>query len=302
VSEVPFSIVVVTWNCADALSTLAGSLNEHLADTEPQLVVVDNASDDDPFAAARRWAGPLELVRLPENRGFGAAANEGVRQAGGDVVVLLNPDTWLVDASLRDLARAALDRDALVGPRILDPDGSVQPSASGPVTGPWPWIRAFVPGAISPAPLAARTEPWRLDRAARVTWLTGACLAASRERLLALGPFDESLHLYAEDLDLGLRAARQGIESWFQPDVARVVHVGDVSSGRRYADAGLDVAAVNARLVLERAFGERAAARALRADRLRLRLRLSAKKLVRRPTERDRAALAALRRAAAGAG
>jgi GT2 family glycosyltransferase len=135
-----------------------------------------------------------------------------------------------------------------------------------------------------------------------VTWLSGACVAAPRARLLELGPFDETLHLYSEDLELGLRAARSGVASWFLPDVARIVHVGDVSSARRYADSGLEAAAANGRLVLERAFGKRVAARAQRADRLRLRLRLSAKRLLRRPTERDRAALAALRRASAGAG
>lgn len=291
----PFSLVVVTWNCADALDTLVGSLNRHLAAGSPQLVVVDNASDDDPFAPAGQWRGPLELVKLPENRGFGAAGNEGVRRADAESVVLLNPDTWVVDTSLFDLAAAALERHALVGPRVLDPDGSLQPSASGPVVGAWPWLRALVPGTIAPAALTAQMEPWRLERPTRVTWLSGACVAAPRHCLVELGPFDESLYLYSEDLDLGLRAARSGIHSWFLPETARIVHVGDVSSSRRYADAGLQVAAVNARLVLERTFGERVAARALHADRLRLRLRVAAKRALRKPVDRDAAALGVLR-------
>jgi GT2 family glycosyltransferase len=289
-----FSVVVVTWNCSGALATLVESMNEHLAAAQPQLVVVDNASEDDPFAAARRWRGPVELVELPENCGFGAAANAGVRRAEGEAVVLLNPDTWLVDSSLAELAATALEREALVGPQVLNPDGSVQPSASGPVVGVWPWVRAFVPGAISPSVLAARTEPWRLERATRVTWITGSCLAAPRRRLLDLGPFDEELHLYAEDLDLGLRAAWRGTESWFLPETARIVHEGDVSSRQRFPDAGLGVAAVNARFVIERAFGSRVAARALCADRLRLRLRVAAKRALRKPVDRDAAALAVL--------
>ncbi len=292
-----YSVVVVTWNCADALATLVESLNEHLSSAAPQLVVVDNASEDEPFGAARGWRGPLELVELPDNRGFGAAANVGVRRADGEAVVLLNPDTWLVDSSLSALAAAGLERDAIVGPRVLNPDGSVQPSASGPVVGVWPWVRAILPGALSPSAVRSRTEPWALQRPAQVAWLTGACLAAPRRRLLELGPFDESLHLYAEDLELGLQAARAGVGSWFLPDVARIVHVGDVSSGQRYADAGAAVAAANARRVLVQAYGDRAADRALRAERVRLRLRIGAKRLLRRPTARDRAALAAVRRA-----
>lgn len=293
----PYSVVVVTWNCADALATLVDSLDEWLRDEPPELVVVDNASDDDPFAAARRRQGPLELVRLDGNRGFGAAANEGIRRAAGAAVVVLNPDTWLVDGSLPALARAALERDAIVGPRVLDPDGAVQPSASGPVVGLWPWLRVLVPGALAAPSLRSRLEPWRLERATRVAWLTASCIAAPRELLLGLGPFDESLHLYSEDLELGLRAGRAGIASWFLPDVARVVHVGDVSSAQRYPDGGLAAAAVNARRVLERQYGAGPARRALRADRWRLAVRLAAKRLLGRPSARDARALAALRAA-----
>jgi len=293
-----FSLVVVTWNCADALATLVRSLNEHLADAAPELVVVDNASSDDPFAAAREWRGPLELVGLDENRGFGAASNEGVRRASGEAVVLLNPDTWVLDGSLADLAAAALERRALAGPRVLDPDGTVQPSASGPAVGTWPWLRAFLPAALSPAVVVARTEPWRLERETQVAWLTASCLAGPRDLLLGLGPFDESIHLYAEDLELGLRAGRAGVASWFLPRTARVVHVGDVSSSQRYDDRGLVAGAVNARGVLVRAYGERAAGRAFLADRVRLSLRVAAKRLLGRPAGRDAAALRALSGAA----
>lgn len=288
------SLIVVTWNCANALATLVDSLNEHLAGAE-QLVVVDNASDDDPAAAARRWRGPLELVVLPENRGFGAAVNEGVRRTSGEAVIILNPDTWLVDGSLDQLAAAALELRALVGPRVLNPDGSIQPSASGPVVGTWPWVRALWPAALAPSTVVAKMEPWRLEHATKVTWLTASCIAAPRDVLLELGPFDESLHLYSEDLELGLRAARFGIASWFRPDVSRVVHVGDVSSSLRFADAGLAEAAANARLVLTRELGEKQARRYLRVERFRLRLRVASKVALRRSHTRDASALAAVR-------
>jgi GT2 family glycosyltransferase len=264
-----------------------------------ELVVVDNASDDDPERAARAWTkGPVEFVALERNAGFGAASNEGVRRAGGDVVVLLNPDSELVDGSLGDLAAEARRRGAIVGPRLLEADGSVQPSAEGPPVGIWPWVGALVPGAVQPPLLAARTEPWRLERSVEVSWLTGACLAAPRDLLLGLGPFDERIELYGEDMDLGLRAREAGVASWFCPDVARVVHHGAASTSRRWDDDERAARkARNRRTAIRRAHGARAERRAWRAEHVRFGLRAATKRALGRDSGRDRRDLHALRRA-----
>ena len=147
-------------------------MNRHL-DGSQELIVVDNASSDSPAEAAAGWKGEHRFIGLDRNRGFGAASNAGVAAASGDATVLLNPDTEVLDDGLDRLAAAALARRALVGPRLLNPDGTVQPSASGPEVGVWPWIRALTPAAVQPGPLRARTEPYRLERAVEVTWLTG---------------------------------------------------------------------------------------------------------------------------------
>jgi GT2 family glycosyltransferase len=298
VSQERYSVVVVTWQSAGELARLVASMERYLGDG-PELVVVDNASDDDPEAAARRWTGgPVDFVRLERNAGFGAASNEGVRRADGDVVVLLNPDTELVDSSLDDLAAEARRHRAILGPRLLEADRSVQPSAEGPPVGVWPWVGALVPGAVQPALLAARTEPWRLDRGVEVSWLTGACLAAPRDLLAGLGPFDERIELYGEDMDLGLRAREAGIASWYRPDVARVVHHGAASTSRRYdAEQRATLKARNRRGAIRRAHGARAERRAWRADQLRFGLRAAAKRALRRDPERDRRDLRAVRRA-----
>ena len=105
------SIVVVTWNCSQHLEALVRSMNSHLDGTQ-ELVVVDNASQDDPEPASLRWRGRSVFERFPTNVGFGAAANRGVELAGRDSVVLLNPDTELIDASL--VARDGKARWAIV--------------------------------------------------------------------------------------------------------------------------------------------------------------------------------------------
>ena len=292
-----FSIVVVTWRSAGQLERLVASMNRHL-EAEPELVVVENDSGEDPEPAARAWRGALRLVREPRNVGFGAAANDGVAAASGEVVVMLNPDTELVDGGLARLATAAATGGAILGPRLLNPDLSPQPSASGPPVGVWPWARALLPGALQPGWLRSRTEPWRLEHAVRVSWLTGACFAASRDLLGALGPFDPRIELFAEDMDLGLRAASAGIESWFRPDLGAVVHHGSASTELRFAEReALELAARYRTAVLRRACGERRERLAALAEQLHLGVRSVAKRgLDHDAAARDAALLAALRR------
>ncbi|HSJ16875.1 MAG TPA: glycosyltransferase family 2 protein [Solirubrobacterales bacterium] len=291
-----FSVVVVTWESAGDLLRLVESMNRHLDGTQ-ELVVVDNASSDDPAGSARAWKGEGRFIGLDHNAGFGTAANAGTEASRHAAVVLLNPDSELVDSSLGRLVGVALSKQALAGPRLLNDDGSPQPSASGPPVGVWPWVGALIPGTIQPRAVRARTEPWRLETTTRVAWLTGACVAAPREVLLQLGPFDPAIHLYGEDIDLGIRAARAGIESWFCPDVCRIAHRGGASAAALVAEDREYQVVANRRGVLARAFGTRRETAAWLAHRANLTLRLLAKRAMGRDAEREAATLRAARRA-----
>jgi N-acetylglucosaminyl-diphospho-decaprenol L-rhamnosyltransferase len=290
------SIVVVTWRSAPDLRRLIASIRRHL-DERVELVVVDNASNDGVSSETTAWPGEARFIELEQNLGYGAAANRGVEVGSGEVIVLLNPDTELVDGSLIQLASFALERRCLAGPRLLGPDGSPQPSASGPAVGVWPWLGAVWPGRLQPRALQSLTEPWRLDRTSEVAWLTGACVAGPREALVRLGPFEPSIHLYAEDLDLGLRAGAAGVPSYFCPDLARVVHHGQGSTSQLLPEGPGDLIARNRRAVLRRAFGPRRERRAQAALVLNLGLRTTAKRALGRDAARDRAALRAALRA-----
>jgi len=270
-------------------------MNRHL-DGGQELVVVDNASTDSPQQAAAGWKGEQRFIGLGENRGFGAASNVGVENASADATVLLNPDTELLDDGLDRLAAEALRLRGLIGPRVLNPDGSIQPSASGPEVGPWPWVRARVPAALQPASIKARTEPYRLERPVEVTWLTGACIAGPTDVLARLGPFDPALHMFGEDIDLGLRAAAGGVSSWLDPRACRIVHHGQGSSTLAYGsrEGWRSTGTLNWRAALRRAYGPRREWLGWLALRVNLRLRLVAKTLLGRAGDRDRAAVEAV--------
>jgi hypothetical protein len=290
------SLVVVSWESREDLEGLIASMIDNLpTDGSVELIVVDNASSIDPTDTVDRWSGPAQVERLGENLGFGVASNRGVELANAPITVLCNPDVRLVDDSILRLAVFSAERRAIVGPRLLWNDGTLQPSASGPVVGIWPWIGALIPGAIQPGWMLARTEPWRRDESTKVTWLTGAVIAAPTEILERLGPFDEDIELMSEDLDLGLRAQHSGVTCIFAPDVATVIHIGGTSTRKRFDDGGRSISATNRERVIRRTYGSRSARLGTAALVARLRLRVAAKTALGRDSNAERAELQALK-------
>ena len=215
--SVPFTAVVVIHDSEPDLALLFDSLERHVH-PPPDVVVVDSGSRDGGAALARRRGA--DVVVLDGNPGFGAANNAGVARARTDVVALLNPDVELLDAGVLDLVARAHAVDALVVPRLLNADGSVQDSAH-PLPGrAGGLVPAIVHPRALPAPVRVRADPWRAARPRTVGWAIAAALVARTETLRALGPFDPDVFLFYEDMDLCLHARALGIRTELHPQVA----------------------------------------------------------------------------------
>jgi len=250
---VPYTVVVVSHNSARELEVLLRSVDA-CADGRPDVVVVDTGAVDGGAADAERWGA--EVVSLPDNPGFGAACNAGVERARHDVCILLNPDCELLDGALGALAaRAGARPAALHAPRLLNRDGTVQRSAH-PLPGTLGTLAAApVHPPLLPRALRDRVEPYRSDRTRTVGWAIGACLAAGTALLRRLGPFDPSVHLFAEDMDLCLRARAVGVPTILHPDL-RIRHTGGHSTFRN--GEPLDLLAARRRVVVGATRGRRA--------------------------------------------
>jgi len=210
------------------------------ASAEPtSVVVVDNAPGDDDASevAARHGA---RYVPLPANPGYGGAVNAGVRALPPDAewVLISNPDIVLAPGSI-DTLRAAGEHDpavGAVGPAVLNPDGSVYPSARAV-----PSLRTGVGHALfsnlwqrNPWTLAYRRETDPSDRSRDAGWLSGSCLLVRRSAFDAIGGFDEGYFMYFEDVDLGFRLGKAGYRNVYEP-AARVTHIGAHSTGTESA-------------------------------------------------------------------
>ena len=173
-----FAIVTVIHDSAAEIEGLLASI-ERFLDPRPQVVVVDSGSRDDGAEVARRHGA--EVIVLEDNRGFGAASNAGLERVAAPVTALVNPDVELLDAGLLRLVAEAETRTALLVPRLLNADGSVQDSAH-PLPGTLEaLIPAAVPRPLLPRPLRRRYEPWRSTRPRAVGWAIAACVVARTE-------------------------------------------------------------------------------------------------------------------------
>ena len=220
----PFAIVTVIHDSEQELVGLLDSVGR-LPDPLPRVVVVDSGSSDGGAAVAAEWGA--EVVRLDGNRGFGAGSNAGIEMVSEPVTAFVNPDVELLDDGLARLADDALAGGALLAPRLLNADGSVQDSAH-PLPGR---VGSLLPAVGPRRLLPTRFEPWRGDRPRSVGWAVAACVVGRTDELCALGPFDPDAFLFYEDMELCLKARRSGIATVYRPDVS-VRHLGGTSTAR----------------------------------------------------------------------
>ena len=246
------SVVTVLHNSAGSLPAMIASL-DRLGPPAPELICVDSGSrDGGPELAAGLGA---RVVRMEGNPGFGAACNAGIAAASGECCVLLNPDTHLVDGGLRRLEAAAGRSRAIFAPRLLNPGGSIQDSAHPVPGGLGSLVGALIPPRLLPQGIRNALEPFRASRPVVVGWAIGACLVAPTGLLRELGPFDPDEFLYAEDLDLCLRARAAGVPVVFRPDV-EVIHEGGHSTEAAIGEARrLEMQAGRRREVISRQLG-----------------------------------------------
>ena len=250
-----FTVVVVLHDSAAELAVLLRSIDAHLSE-RPQLVVVDTGSPDGGAERAAAWGA--EVVERRDNPGFGAACNAGLERARYDATVLLNPDCELLDGSLSVLAALARACPrALHAPRLVNGDGTVQRSAH-----PLPGTLGALAGAVMhpsllPRALRERLEPCRAERPRTVGWAIAACLAGEADVLRRLGPFDPTAHLFAEDMELCLRARAAGMPTVLHPRL-QVRHLGGHAVMR--AGEPFELLAARRRAVVGAIRGDRALA------------------------------------------
>jgi GT2 family glycosyltransferase len=216
------SVVVVTYNSMPELERCLESVSRH------EVVVVDHGSTDGSVELVRERFPGMRLLEQ-ENRGFGAGMNAGMRVAGGRYFLLLNADAWVLGDAAESLCAFAdaHPEAAVVGPRLLNPDGSLQPSVRG-----FPTLWRLATEYFFLRKLAPQSRLFNAffgagfdHRSVReAEWLGAACLLVRREAADDVGLFDESFFMFSEEVDWCCRFREAGWKVLFFPG-AEVTHV-----------------------------------------------------------------------------
>ncbi len=241
-ARLDISVIIVSWNVRDLLvKCLEALLSDDVSGGMAlQVIVVDNASSDGSEEAARAFPDVC-AIQTGENLGYGKANNMGFAEAAGSYLLVLNPDTVPQPGSLRALLDFAEAHPlaGIMSPRLLNPNGTVQPSAFRfptllmaaidlfglPVVIPGRLrLKLFGSGLNGRYPQETKTkDPFRIDHP------LGACMLIRREVYEQLGGFDPAIYMYSEEIELAMRASRAGWECWQVPE-ARVIHLGGQST------------------------------------------------------------------------
>lgn len=231
------AVVVVNTDSGEGALRCVRSVFEAAGDIRLEVVLVDNRSRDGSALAVTRAFPQVRLIQNDSNRGFPAAANQGMRSGRSDFVLLINPDAEIIAGTLERFLKVARDRPraGAIGALTRNTDGSIYPSARR--------VPTLLQGAVhtllapvwpeNPASRAYRMADWNRQSERQVGWVSGSSMLLRRAALDQVGLFDEGFFMYVEDMDLCTRLRGAGWEVWFSPELEIEHEGGTATAGKR---------------------------------------------------------------------
>ncbi len=235
------SIVIVNWNTKGLLKNCLNSIrNNLLGKLEFEIIVVDNASKDDSVEMLKNRFQHVKLIQNDKNLGFAKANNQGIKQAKGEYILLLNPDTVMVnDSILKMIDFMAMNRKVgLASCKLLNEDLTVQKSCW---LFPYLWWKFLGAFGLNKVLSKVFNNKFNFNfessaEARKIDWVKGAFMLLRGEAIRDIGGLDESSFMYGEDLDLCFHLNRIGWEIYYYPK-AKIIHLdnksGDVAWGNQ---------------------------------------------------------------------
>ena len=208
------SVVIVSYNVRSYLEQCLQSVKLALEGIEGEVFVVDNHSDDDSVDTVRTLYPWVRLIVNQENLGFSRANNIAIREAKGEYVLLLNPDTIVEEKTLRQVLSFMEEHEKAGGAGVMmhNADGSLAPESRRAL--PTPWVSCLKMLGFTKRYYMSHL-PW--DQPVRIEVISGAFCFLKRKALDEVGLLDEDFFMYGEDIDLSYRLLKGGWENWYLP-------------------------------------------------------------------------------------
>jgi GT2 family glycosyltransferase len=234
------AIIIVNWNGGDFLRRCLDSVVQFPPTARHEVIVVDNASTDGSHELLQSRK-EVRLITNTENVGFGRANNQAFASSDAPLLFLLNSDAEVHQGAIDRLIATIREDEKIgaVGPRLVNTDGSLQPSVwRNPLTPFEMIVTALRLHRLLPERLRANLLlgfHWDHSHRRSVRMLSGAALLVRRRMIDDVGGFDERFHMYGEDSEWALRMVRAGWLMLFEPTATVTHHVGK-SSANRWTD------------------------------------------------------------------
>jgi GT2 family glycosyltransferase len=228
-AEIDASVVIVSWNTCDILRGCLRSIYQQTREISFEVFVADNNSHDGSADMVRAEFPEVTLIRNSQNRGFAAACNQGMRMASARYMLLLNPDTVILDDAISRCVRYAdLNPDVgVVGCQVLEDEHRISPTG---FSFPSPLNVFLAQSGLSR--IFPRSRPfgrpelgwWDRETERDVDVVTGMFMLVRREAIEQVGLMDESYFVYTEEADWCFRFSQAGWRRVFTPS-ARIIHL-----------------------------------------------------------------------------
>ncbi|KKQ74271.1 MAG: glycosyl transferase family 2 [Candidatus Woesebacteria bacterium GW2011_GWB1_38_5b] len=214
------SVIIVTYNSESVIENCLNSLSKSIKRPKSQIILVDNGSKDETVKLVEKLYPQTIIIKNKKNLGFAKAVNIGLKRVREDAL-LLNPDTTINKDLLTTLWDVSKKRGtAGVAPKILNFNGSLQPSCGNFPTAlnilvdRIPLIRNLFP--ISE--IIRKGAFYEKKRVA--DWSSGTCLYLTKKALDTVGGFDEDYFMYLEEVDWCYRARAKNLKIIYTPKVS----------------------------------------------------------------------------------
>lgn len=217
------SIIIISYNSKQFIQACLNSLLASASRLAGEIIVVDNASQDESADLIRTNFPKVKLICNSINLGYAKACNQGIKEAKGRYIFILNPDTELSRGSLEAVIRFMDEhpRCGILGPKLLDKDAKIQfscrafPSYSTAFFNRYSLLTKMFPRSKY-ADRYLKTN-WQHDTVEEVDWVSGAAMMLRKDCLDDTGNFDEGFFMYCEDVDICKRAKDKGWQVIYYP-------------------------------------------------------------------------------------
>ncbi|MBD3232007.1 glycosyltransferase [Candidatus Dependentiae bacterium] len=233
------SIIIINYNVEILLNKCVESIYKNTSGIDFEVIVIDNNSPNDHTFLAENQR--ITFIQNNENKGFSFAVNQGIALSKGKYLMVLNPDSLILNDALKKMVNFLNDhsRIGIIGPKVYEKDKkTIQLSCrSFPDYSIFLFNRYSVLSKLFPNNKWTRRyllHDWAHDHIREVDWVSGCCMMIRKKMIEKIGAFDVQFFMYNEDVDICIRAKQNGWGVYYYPDAEILHYIGESSKFLKY--------------------------------------------------------------------